>query len=86
MSKTVIDPQATYTINPNYQQWVLDQDEVEDLEYTPCTDHAHKWHLTVIVTPDGQGNFENEVEAWCQCGEQLPQSRIEAILNRTVQP
>lgn len=78
------EPQAPYVLNTNYQQWVLDQDEADDLASIPI-DHVHKWHLTVIITPDGHGNFENEVEAWCQCGEHLPQGRIEAILNRTVQ-
>lgn len=80
------EEQSLYVINPHYQTWAVEFDiEDDEAVYKPCTDHAHKWHLNVIVTPDGQGNFENEVEAWCQCGASLSQAEIQAVLNRTVQ-
>lgn len=78
------EQQSPYVLNPHYQQWVLDQDEADDLVSIPA-DHIHKWGMTVIVTPASDGNFENEVEAWCQCGASLSQAEIQAILNRTVQ-
>ena len=80
------ETQQEYVINPNYQQWVLDQDAAED-EYTPCTDHRHEWHLIVdVFAPTDDGCFENVITAWCQCGKELSQDEIEAILNRSAQP
>lgn len=75
-----------YILNHNYQQWVLDQDEVEDLEYTPCTDHRHDWHLAVDAVLVGDDLMENVITAWCQCGEALSQDAIIYILNRSAQP
>lgn len=81
------ETQASYVLNPHYQLWAaeFDIEEDENAIYTH-TDHAHKWGMTVIVTPASDGKFENEVEAWCQCGASLSQAEIQAVLNRTVQP
>lgn len=76
------EQKSPYVLNQNYQQWVLDQDEADDLAYIPA-DHVHKWELGYSYL----GGIENEKQvAFCDgCGAVMSKEEIEAVLNKAVQ-
>lgn len=73
------EPQAPYILNPHYQEWVLDQAFVEDESLEPPQAHTHAWHLEYDILPDTEPPSVI-LYAWCECGAELSQDEIEAVL------
>lgn len=75
------EQQATYTLNPHYQQWAAEFDIEDDLTRFPP--HVHVWELGYSYL----GGIENEKQvAFCDgCGAVMWKEEIEAVLNKAVQ-
>ncbi len=73
-----MEPQADYIINPHYQEWAIDLDTLDDL-HAMQEAHTHAWHLEYDILPDTDPPSV-VLYAWCECGSELSQDEIEAVL------